>query len=307
MKESILMTGARGFIGGHLHAGLRDSFHIVRIVPPGGADETESNTISIDLCDRESVGGAVSSLSNVTFKAVIHLAFMLCRPEDRKSMDYFERNNAITRNMIKLVGALRTGCLINFSSLAVYPVKTGCYHEESVIDMSDNTECLYGLSKFNSEVLFRHFLKDATQVINLRVTQVYGPGMQDDRLVGTMHKELSEHNRITVFGEGRRASNFVHVSDIIEAIKKVIERPQEGTYNLGNHENVTYGSLAEHLVSACGNASSEVNYLSRGTRAEARIVTRRFENTFRYVCTRVDFSFLNDCNQWMDCVKGDSI
>lgn len=290
MKESILMTGARGFIGGHLNAGLKDSFRIIRVVPPGGADETETDTISVDLCDRESVEGALSSLSDVTFRAVIHLAFMLCRPDDRKSMEYFERNNAITRNMIHLVAGIRSRCLINFSSLAVYPVKTGRYHEDSVIDMSDNTECLYGLSKFNSEVLFRLFLKDVTKVINLRVTQVYGPGMQDDRLVGTMHKELSEHNRITVFGEGRRVSNFVHVSDIIEAIKKVIQCPQEGTYNLGHHENMSYLSVAEEIIAACGHRSSRVIQENNGSREQSSIDTGKFENEFAFICGKKNFS-----------------
>lgn len=291
MKKKILITGCCGFIGRSLCSALKDEYEVHGV---DCADKTGCGPEKYhraDFLDPKSVKSLAGKLSEVSFEAVIHTAFLLCRPEDRKSFEYFRKNGLITENMIGLLGKMDFKTLVNFSSLAVYPVKDGQFSEDSEINMSQNTECLYGISKFNSEMLFAFFLKEKAAVVNLRLCQVYGTGMQDDRLVGAFMKELAGKNTITVYGNGGRISNFLHIGDLCGAVKAVLAKPVGGTYNLGCTRNISYLELARRIISVKGGSGSKLVKVPQGAKAKAPIVTRKFEKTFGYKCETQDFGF----------------
>ncbi|RJR38290.1 MAG: NAD(P)-dependent oxidoreductase [Desulfobacteraceae bacterium] len=294
MKEAVLLTGANGFIGRHLHQALAETYRVVRVVRPRQAGGEEEDCIRADLSGPDVVEPLISSLPVKEYKAVVHLAAVLCRPGDWDNPACFELNNAITMNMVRIARALSCETFVNFSSLAVYPNETGLYDENSKVDMSGNTECLYGLSKFNSEILFRYLLRSAMKVVNLRVTQVFGPGMQEDRLLGILLKELREENRITLFGNGERVSNFLYVGDLVQAVLAVLRKPLAGTYNLGNEKNRSYLDLARDVLAAVGREDSRIVLQEKGIRAKVEIDTKRFEREFDYVCRRNAVSFLGE-------------
>jgi len=291
LKKSILITGSLGFIGRKLCENLKDRYEVFCVdcvKKPANASE---NYFQFDLLDRKSVSCLAAKLKSKHFYAVVHTAFLLCGRDDRRSFDYFRKINLMTENTIYLLEAIEFDILINLSSLAVYPVRDGIFTEESEINMSRNTECLYGLSKFNSEMLFSFFLAGKAEVVNLRLCQVYGPGMQDDRLVGAFRKELAEKNTITVHGNGRRVSNFLHIRDLCGAIGSVLAKPVSGTYNLGCSSNISYLELAKKIVSAKGSTRSKIVKVPKGITAKGAIDTRKFEKTFRYKCISCDFGF----------------
>ncbi len=291
MKKKILVTGSLGFIGRNLCESLKGRYEVFCadcVKKPANASE---NYFHLDLLDPKSVDRIAGKLKKKHFSAVIHTAFLLCGKDDRRSFEYFRKINLLTENTIRLLDAMDFETLVNLSSLAVYPVRDGVFGEESEINMSRNTECLYGISKFNSEMLFSFFLAGKAEVVNLRLCQVYGPGMQDDRLVGAFRKELAEKNTITVYGGGRRISNFLHVRDLCGAVGAVLAKPVSGTYNLGCSSNISYMELAKKIISARGNARSKIVKVPHGAAAKASIDTRKFGKTFGYRCTTQDFGF----------------
>lgn len=214
---------------------------------------------------------------------MVHLAALLCEPGNWDDIGYFDNNNSITKNMIDVMNHLDAECFINFSTLGVYPNRSATFDEESIIDMADNTECLYGLAKFNSEILFTYYLKNRTKLINLRLTQVYGPGMQEDRLIGMMKKELKDKNTITVFGDGQRVSNFVHVDDVVHGVKLIIKDPIPGTYIFGDQVNYTYRKIAENLLEKYGNAESTIVSMEKGLRCVCKYDTGKFRRTYGFL------------------------
>ncbi|RPI71612.1 MAG: NAD(P)-dependent oxidoreductase [Desulfobacteraceae bacterium] len=293
MKETVLLTGANGFVGRHLHRALREKYRVVRLIwPPEESIAGEDPVFHVDLSDSDAVKKLIPSLVQTPCRSILHLAAVLCKPGDWDNIAYFKLNNAITLNMIHLAPAIACSHLINFSSLAVYPNRTGVYNEKSMVDMADNTECLYGLAKFNAEMLFRYYLKSKMKVTNLRMAQVFGPGMQADRLIGILAKELRETNRITLFGNGERVSNFVDVVDVAQAVLAVLSNPAAGTYNLGNETNMSYLELAKDIMSQAGKEDSRILLEEKGVRARVEIDTRRFEKQFQYACRSQDLSFL---------------
>ena len=158
--------------------------------------------------------------------------------------------------------------------------------------MADNTEGLYGLAKFNAEMLFRFHLRDEMPVVNLRLTQVYGPGMQEDRLLGMFVRELRERGVITVYGGGERVSNFIHVDDVAEAALAVVRRPVPGTFNLGSRRNVSYREMAERILRAAGRPDAAVELVEKGVRAKAAVNSARFEAAYGFAATREDVACL---------------
>jgi len=284
-KRKILITGADGFVGAHLCEALKNEYDIIRLTTPG-RESTAANTFSVDLTSGESTSSFAEKLIGEPLHSVVHLAFILCEPGDWDNFIYLHKNNQITENMIELLRSIKCDNLLNFSSLAVYPNKDGLYTEDSPVDPSPNTECLYGLAKFNSEVLFNRFLGDRLNVVNFRMCQVYGPDMQEDRLVGMFRKELREKNTITVFGNGDRISNFIHIEDVAQAVCRVLENPIPGIFNLGCHKNVSYLDLAEKIVQEHGDKDSRVLLRENGQKAKAAIDVSKFETTFSVRCDR---------------------
>ncbi len=289
-KSEILITGADGCIGRHIVDALSGEYEITRLLGPD-SDPTGDNDFPVDLTSKADTDALADKLNGKEFAAAVHLAFILCAPGDWNNFRYLHLNNAISENMVRLLTSDRISCksLINFSSLAVYPNRNGLFSEDSPVDPSPNTECLYGLAKFNSEVIFNRLLSDTLTVVNLRLTQVYGPGMQEDRIVGAFIKEIRETNTVTVFGNGERISNFIHIDDVRRAVATVVKAPKAGTYNLGCHRNISYLELAEKIAEARGNRDTRVNTEDKGVRAKAEIDTSKFERTFGMACSQEGF------------------
>jgi nucleoside-diphosphate-sugar epimerase len=287
MKDAILLTGARGFIGSNLNKALKGSYRVIQLISSRQASSEKDDRHALDLADSEQIDRFLETLEVKQYMAVIHLAALLCKPGEWDDIRYFDINNAITRNMIRLMRHIESECFLNFSTLGVYPNKTGIYDENSEVNMADNTECLYGLAKFNSEMLFAYYLKNQTKVINLRLTQVYGPGMQQDRLIGIMRKELESENSITLFGNGERISNFIHVDDVVGGVKAVIEKPVAGTFILGHHENYSYLEIAEHLIQKYGNPDSRRILKDKGFTCKCRYDTSRFRRVYNYTAKKL--------------------
>jgi UDP-glucose 4-epimerase len=63
---------------------------------------------------------------------------------------------------------------------------------------------------------------------------------------------------ITVFGDGRQSRSFTHVSDVVDALLKLIREPKAigEVINIGNHEEVTIRELAERVRTLTGSESA---------------------------------------------------
>ncbi len=255
---NILITGVNGFIGNHLLNFLGEK-HNVFSISRRELEHCNENNFVIDLSDLEFVKKTFSeNIFQQKIDVVIHCAAVLSTNEDHKNINVFHTNNSITESMIHISGILGVSKFINISSIGVYPNKTGNYNEQSAIEPSVNHECLYSLSKVCSEELFKFYFKDNINVINLRLGQVYGDGMRQDRIFEIMKDELIKSNIITVFGNGKRISNFVSINYLLHIIDELLKNNDvNGTYNLGER-NLSYHELAQMIIDKYGNISSKI-------------------------------------------------
>ena len=255
---NILVTGASGFVGRHLCNFLESkSYNVFRISRKKEIDQ--NNILELDLLDQNAVINFEKEFKE-TIDIVIHLASKLANPGQNQAeqLQVLSDNISITNNLVLLIKKLEPKKLINFSSMAVYPNIDGVFDEKSEIKMSENTDCLYGLAKFCGENILNSFLGEQNMIIShLRISQIYGDGMYDNRIIPVMKKELRLENKITLFANGERVSNFINIKKLMEIIDFFVSKDTAGIYNVGD-ESLSYLQLAQKIIAESGNSKSVI-------------------------------------------------
>jgi nucleoside-diphosphate-sugar epimerase len=263
---NILITGAGGFIGSHLSKVLARE-HKTYLVFSGLKAEGNPDSIAVDLTDKSLVHKRFSDLSKqINIDAIFHLASGMASPDQTENVELLQDNIAITESIITIAKLLKPSVLINCSSMAVYPNISGTFSENSVPGPQKNPDCLYGLSKYCTEVMIDFILrKESIRIVHLRISQVHGEGMQEDRIIPVMLKELQESNKITVYGNGERTSNFIEISKLTKELQFFLENDVNGVYNVGD-QNIPYVELAQTLIEQHGDNNSVINKKSQGNK-----------------------------------------
>ncbi len=263
---NVLISGINGFIGGDLMQLLTDSngYNAYGISRSTTAD-TDDNIFAVDLAEEKSVNIVIEKIKElqINFDVFVHCASILADTNNNREFSLFTDNNKITNNVVKIVNELNIKSLVNLSTIGVYPNADGTYDETTLIDPSKNFECLYSLSKFCSEQLFNFYLLPAINVINLRLSQVYGERMRADRIYKIMENEMKQSNQITVWSNGERVSNFVDINYVLKTILHFINKPSSGLFNVGG-ENLSYKQLAEKVKDSNNNVDAEIKLVNKG-------------------------------------------
>ena len=272
----ILITGAGGFVGKNFCESFVKKHNIYKV---SSNTIIEDNSLKIDLTNDKMVKELINKLSKNKIDVIINLASKLSSPDTIYDLNILTDNISITKNIIRITKELKPKLLINFSSMAVYPNTSGLFSEESMINPLNNNDCLYGLSKYSSEVLIDFFLKNiTTKISHLRIGQIYGQGMRQDRIIPKMLKELRNNNTITVFGNGMRSSNFIEINNLIKIVDFILLNKIAGLYNVGG-ENLNYYDLAKLLIEEHGNHLSKIIKKKEGSRVKFNLDVSKIEKT----------------------------
>jgi nucleoside-diphosphate-sugar epimerase len=228
----ILLTGANGFVGNKVRELLSKDHEVISLVRRPGLPEGE---ILLDLSDEAAVARAIEQKMIPDCGVVIHLASVTATPDSIHDLSILFRNATIAKSTALIARQINAAKLIHVSSMAVYPQTDGLFSEDARVDPSVNNDCIYGLSKFNAEVLLNFFLQRSNiQISHLRMAIVYGEGMPDSRIIPVMRKELEEAHTITVFGDGERLINQIEVNKAARVIRVFAEEDHPGTFNIGD-------------------------------------------------------------------------
>ena len=282
--KTVVVTGAGGFLGRHVTAALATTWKIVPVVSRSGG---RKGAIALDLTAPDAAKQLTDKLAGRKTDAVIHLASVMCTPENSRDWRLLTGNMAMARAVTEACRIIKPAVLVHASSIAVYPCRDGLYREDSPVDMSGNGDALYGLAKFNAEMMFNFYLDSVTKVVNLRIAQVYGPGMRPDRILPALKSEWRKAGTLTVFGNGERVVNFIHVEDVVRTIAAVLKKPKAGTYNVAHARNDNLRSVARAMIRECG--AGKIVTVGKGSRARQRISADRLKHDYNLVLTRQNF------------------
>ena len=246
----VLVTGGAGFIGSHLVKALVKAGHQVRVLDNLFTGSVENladvlNAIEFVRGDVRDYGVIESAVRGVD--AVVHLAALIDVAESVEKPDlYFDVNVRGTYNVVK--ASKNVGTFVFASSSAVYgePIKVPIPEDHPLMPKSP-----YAASKISGEALVQAFANQyGFRPVILRLFNVYGP-KQSRAYAGVIIefiRRVSRGEQPIIFGDGEQTRDFVHVSDVVEAIMLSLRNEgARGVFNIGSGECVTINRLA-HLI-----------------------------------------------------------
>jgi UDP-glucose 4-epimerase len=211
----ILVTGGSGFIGRHVVSELRAEGAHVRVVDLERHPDPDVDIIQGDLASaavREaSLEGGVD--------AIVHLAAVtsVLRSIERPEQTY-RTNVAATHGLLEAARAAGVSVLVFASTNAVTgPMEAAAISEAATL----RPLTPYGATKAAAEMLMSAYTASyGVRCTALRLTNVYGPGMQaKDSIVARLMRAIRLGRTFEVYGDGRQVRDYVHVSDVHGAIR----------------------------------------------------------------------------------------
>ncbi len=239
MADSILVTGAAGFIGMHVARRLlADGQSVLGIDDLAGAGDpalaearlrqlrplANFQFAALDIVDRRRLDDLFAAHR---FSAVVHLA---ARTGVRASLDDPHAYGAanLTGFLNVLEGCRRgdVGHLVFASSSSVYGANTRLPY--SPHDIADRPLSLYAATKKANETMahaYSHLY--ALPATGLRFFTVYGPWGRPDMAVFLFAKGIANGTPIKLFNGGRMRRDFTYIDDAIEAVARIIPKPPQ--------------------------------------------------------------------------------
>ena len=121
----------------------------------------------------------------------------------------------------------------------------------------------YDEGKRCAETLFFDYWRQHRLRIKVaRIFNTYGPRMHPDdgRVVSNFIRQALRGEDITIYGKGDQTRSFCYVDDLIEALIRLMNTPDDftGPVNLGNPVESSILELAERIIALVGSRSKVV-------------------------------------------------
>ncbi|MFT4979543.1 MAG: GDP-L-fucose synthase [Myxococcota bacterium] len=242
----VLVTGGRGFLGGHLVAALRDR----------GADPVAVGRAEADLRDR---AATTRLFYDIRPDAVVHAAvegggigWMKAHP-----VESGQDNARMNLNALEAAARHDVRVFVGVSSACVYPRLCPVPFVEAAIwdGYPEPTNGPYALSKRLMMDLGRAYTEQhGLHCVFPVLANLYGPGdhTSPERahvVADLMIRCAQTPDELVVWGTGQATREFLYVSDAAEGILACAAGPP-GPVNIGSGQEVAIRDLAAAVIAA---------------------------------------------------------
>lgn len=214
------------------------------------------------------------------FDLVIHCAAVVDGREQIEKLALGHAENLeIDAALFKWSERVRPGRLVYFSSVAAYPVRLQTFlHGRRLVEGDVNWDHprppdeLYGWSKLTGELLAIRARQARVNVTVVRPFGVYGDG-QDSRTPFANFRQQVRVRRdpIKVWGLGNQIRDFIHVSDVVEAVCVLARLGINGPVNLCSGRTVRLNEAARMFADAAGYSPDIIGDESKVAGLEYRV------------------------------------
>lgn len=217
-----LVTGAAGFIGGHIARTLAAQGHQVSgidirpfasDIPFEGYDCNIENLATL----RKYVAGC---------DGIYHMAAIASVPQSFEDPDGTYATNVLgTRNVFQ--AALDEGGIP-----VVYASSAAIYGDNDALPLKETEEpkpmSPYAEHKLANEKEAKEFGAQGLPSFGLRFFNIYGPGQDPSSpysgVISIFHDKLQNRQPITIYGDGKQTRDFVYVGDTVQGCLHAMRR-----------------------------------------------------------------------------------
>ena len=259
--DLVVVTGAGGFIGGHLIADLRrQGYTRLRAVDLKPLDDwyqrfADVENLSLDLSEKAACERACAGAHEVYNLAA-----------DMGGMGFIELNKALCMltvliNTHMLMAARQAGVqrLFYSSSACVYAAEKQTSAAVTPLREGDAYPAMpedgYGWEKLFSERMCRHFTEDfGLETRVARYHNVYGPygtydGGREKAPAAVCRKviqaQLSGSGEIEIWGDGEQTRSFTYIDDCLAGTLQLMHSDVREPLNVGSDQLVTINQLVD--------------------------------------------------------------
>lgn len=294
-----LITGAAGFIGSALVAGLnRRGIYDIILCDSLGEDEKWRNLSGLrfrqiitpsQLLERISFSGATDPVL-AAVKTVIHLG--ACAVTTETDVDFLLENNTQFSEQLCLWSLERSAHFTYASSAAVYGDGALGFSDDPSLTPMLRPLNAYGFSKWAFDMwVLENSLYD--RVVGLRFFNVFGPNEYHKKdMASVVYRSFpqarQEHivrlfeSHRTDYAHGEQQRDFVYIDEALEAIYFFLEHSKvHGIFNIGTGRAHTWNSMARGIFAG----------LNKTGRIEYFAMPENIRDKYQY-CTVADMSRL---------------
>ncbi len=285
ITNSILVTGAAGFIGFHVaHHLLRTGKNVIGIDNLNSYYDQQlkrdrltqlakmDGQFTFLECDFSDHVALEAALKGQEFGSIVHLG---AQPGVRYSIEnpraYIQSNLVGHLNMLELARHRQISHMVYASSSSVYGQNEKIPF--SVDDRVDHPVSLYAATKKSDELIsesYSHLYR--IPLTGLRFFTVYGPWGRPDMAPWLFTEAILTGRPIKIFNHGKMRRDFTYIDDIVAGILATLASPPldnakqkhggsvspHAIYNIGNNQSEELGHFIEVIEAACGRKAEKV-------------------------------------------------
>lgn len=255
LKSRLMITGGAGFIGSHLANALIDNGYQVIIVDDLSKGKKENinpkaTFFKVDIKNKK----FHRLLRKIKPNYLFHLAAQSSLSKSIKDpKEDLEINLLAIVDFLKEAKAAKVQKIIFASSAAIYgPV-------DSLLISEDDPKMPispYGIAKFTAEHFIRYFCQNFNlPYVSLRFANVYGQNQDttsEGGVVGIFINKILKKQPVVIYGDGNQTRDFIHVSDVVNASKSVINSKIIGEFNVGTARKTSINDLFAIITKVSG-------------------------------------------------------
>lgn len=261
LNKCVLLIGGCGFIGKHLTNACQKAGMTVRVADSILPIESQCDTnVEYFHGDYRNPDFLLRIMDNVDY--VVHLAHdtILLNIDCNMSLE-IERNILPSIKLMEICNSSQISKLLFVSSGGtVYGNRAS--HEPIIEESAKHPVSVYGTTKLMIEQLgFLYHAQKNLPFIVARPGNAYGPGQLPFRgqgFIATAFASALLNQPMSVFGDGSVVRDYIHVTDIAEALVALLQHGRAGeAYNVGTALGSSLRNIIDDFINPI---LSEENY-----------------------------------------------
>ncbi|EWM59061.1 NAD-dependent epimerase/dehydratase family protein [Streptococcus thermophilus] len=227
--KKVLITGANSYIGTSFEKYVKEN-------------NVDFEIDTLDLLDPKWENYDFSG-----YDSVFHVAGIahFSKDESKKEL-YYKVNTELTEEVAKIAKQQRVNQFIFMSSIIVYGDST---NSQRIItkDTQPSPSDFYGDSKWQAEQRLNKLSTPSFNIVILRLPMIYGKGSKGN------YPRLSKLSKtLPIFPKIENQRSMLHIDNLCECIRQVIERGESGVFFPQNKEYVCTYELVGEIAASQG-------------------------------------------------------